>query len=60
MTDVQGSSVKKTQLTIDEKHLIARKKMETGHSENVVAAWFKRKTGIVQWLVNACRLASTS
>ena len=45
MTDAQGSSVRKTQLTIDEKCLIERSKMEMGHSENVVAAWFRRQMG---------------
>eukprot|EP00731_Ephydatia_muelleri_P033148 Em0025g104a len=44
MTEAQGSS-KKTQLIVDEKRIIARRKVETGHSKNVVAAWFKRKTG---------------
>ena len=50
MTEAQGSSrdnisgsSKKTQLTVDEKRIIARRKVETGHSENVVAAWFNRK-----------------
>ena len=44
MTEAQGGSSENTQLTTDKKRIIARSKVETGHSENVIAAWFKRKT----------------
>ncbi|KAL5505629.1 hypothetical protein EMCRGX_G007093 [Ephydatia muelleri] len=35
----------KTKLTADDKRMIARRKVETGHSEDMVAVWFKLKTG---------------
>ena len=35
----------KTKLTADEKRMFARRKVETGRSEDMVAVWFKLKTG---------------
>ena len=35
----------RTSLTGEEKRLIAKRKVETGHSEEIVAAWFKEKCG---------------
>ena len=46
MSELTGAKPKaKTKLTADDKHMIARRKVETGYSENMVAVWFKLKTG---------------
>ena len=37
----------RTRLTGAEKHEIAKRRMQTGHSEEAVAAWFKLQTGKV-------------
>ena len=37
----------RTRLTGAEKHEIAKRRMQTGHSEETVAAWFKLQTGKV-------------
>ena len=34
----------RTPLTGEEKRLIAKRKVQTGHSEEIVAAWFKEKS----------------
>ena len=44
MSEVRRAKAK-TKLTADDKRMIARRKVETGHSEDMVAVWFKLKTG---------------
>ena len=46
MSELRGAKPK-TKLTADDKRMIARRKVETGHSEEMVAVWFKLKTGKV-------------
>ena len=44
MSELRGAKPK-TKLTADDKRMIARRKVETGYSEDMVAVWFKLKTG---------------
>ena len=44
MSELRGT-IAKTKLTADEKRMIARRKVETGHSEDMVVVWFKLTTG---------------
>ena len=37
--------VTRVSLTGEEKCAIAKRKVQTGHSEEIVAAWFKQQTG---------------
>ncbi|KAL5489522.1 hypothetical protein EMCRGX_G018622 [Ephydatia muelleri] len=44
MSEVRRAKAK-TKLTADDKRMISQRKVETGHSEDMVAVWFKLKTG---------------
>ena len=44
MSELRGAKAK-TKLTADDKRMIARRKGEMGHSEDMVAVLFKLKTG---------------
>ena len=44
MSEVRRAKAK-TKLTADDKRMIARRKVEKSHSEDMVAVWFKLKTG---------------